>query len=158
MEGERREDSGRKKGEGRGGWRRRDEGMTTRMARSYSLGYNSAVLGQCKLNESSPARTDGLAPTFHPLIPAFSPRPPSVATTSMARSAVGHTVACRTRCSNVNSVNKENNETQKCPTDLDRLMRVLKRARRLPARRFLLQARPRGHLDVAGPFSYRSTA
>lgn len=33
-------------------------GMTTRMARSYSLGYNSAVLGQCKLNESfSPRRT-----------------------------------------------------------------------------------------------------
>jgi len=48
-------------------------GMTTRMARSYSLGYNSAVLGQCKLNESfSPRRTDDLTLPFSSRSPCSS--------------------------------------------------------------------------------------
>jgi len=65
--------------------RRRDEGMTTRMARSYSLGYNSAVLGQCKLNESSRRAPTTSSPRFTPH-PCIS-RPPSYAVRSHGTNA-----------------------------------------------------------------------
>lgn len=93
-EGDKTEDTARE-GEGEGekeetGGREKDKsGMTTRIAPSYSLGYNSAVLGQCKLNESFSPRRPRLL-VSHLLIPLLvagaivAPTPPT------PRTAAGH--------------------------------------------------------------------
>lgn len=120
--------------EGRG--ERNKGGMTTRMARSYSLGYNSAVLGQCKLNESfSPRRTDDLTSPFSSFSSLFP---------------VCRSRRCRRAHRTVLPVQQRKHQTkgtmkQKCPTDLDRLMRTLKHARKLPVH-LLFQNRQRGAL------------
>lgn len=81
------EDEATQEGRGRERERERNKGgMTTRMARSYSLGYNGAVLGQCKLNESfSPRR--GAPTTSPPSSPPCSSRSVVVADVT---DAAGH--------------------------------------------------------------------
>lgn len=71
-------------------------GMTTRIARSYSLGYNSAVLGQCKLNESfSPRRPRIPRPSLYSHARRRGHRNPDASRTE--RAAARHPARCSPR-------------------------------------------------------------
>lgn len=93
--------------------RKREGGMTTRIARSYSLGYNSAVLGQCKLNESfSPRRPHLLVSPPYSLVRRRGYRSPD---TTDITDTESRRQACRAvvpGCSSINTKQREQWDTE----------------------------------------------